>query len=131
MNERQLATFARQTFAMSDAGVAAAKAANPALYAAMIRIRDAAETLPDPGDIFRQQSWKQMAPIVQDALLEYNDAFASEVGQALEAQLPEQLSTQERQLANAGVKVQPDQFGSAVRTINPASIKVGDKPLSK
>ena len=131
MNERQLATFARQAFAMSDAGIAAAKAANPSLYRAMIRIREAAETLPDPGDIFRQQSWKQMAPIVQDALLEYNDAFANEVGQALEAQLPDQLATQERQLMNAGVKVQPDQFGSAVSTINPAQIKVGDKPLSK
>ena len=116
---------------MSDAGIAAAKAANPALYAAMIRIRDLAETLPEPGDIFRQQNWKQMAPQVQDALLEYNDAFASEVGQAMEAQLPDQLSTQERQLANAGVKMQPDQLGAAVRTINPASIKVGDKPLSK
>ena len=116
---------------MSDAGIAAAKAANPSLYRAMIRIREAAETLPDPGDIFRQQSWKQMAPIVQDALLEYNDAFANEVGQALEAQLPDQLATQERQLMNAGVKVQPDQFGSAVSTINPAQIKVGDKPLSK
>ena len=131
MNERQLATFARQAFAMSDAGIAAAKAANPALYAAMIRIRDLAETLPEPGDIFRQQNWKQMAPEVQDALLEYNDAFASEVGQAMEAQLPDQLSTQERQLMNAGVKMQPDQLGAAVRTINPASINVGDKPLSK
>ena len=116
---------------MSDAGIAAAKAANPALYAAMIRIRDLAETLPEPGDIFRQQNWKQMAPQVQDALLEYNDAFASEVGQAMEAQLPDQLSTQERQLMNAGVQMQPDQLGAAVRTINPAAIKVGAKPLSK
>jgi len=83
VNEEQLRLFLQQAFALSAREVEILKSSDPALLQAMKNIRAIAEqNLPDDG-ILREQTWRQLRPLIAQELGPLNDAFARSVYEGL------------------------------------------------
>lgn len=83
MNSEQLRLFLQQAFALSAREVEILKSSDPALLQAMKNIRAIVEqNLSDDG-LLREQTWRQLRPLIAQELSPLNDAFARSVYEGL------------------------------------------------
>ena len=128
MNEKQLGTFGRHAFRLTDAGHIAAKAANPALAETMGLIRRIVDNLPPPGNYMRELYWKGQMPAVQSLLEMEAKAQERELLKVMSEIAPIDEDVAKRQLKNIGITPTLGTTGveSAVLL---SEIKINDRKL--
>ena len=128
MNEKQLGTFGRHAFRLTDAGHIAAKAANPALAETMGLIRRIVDNMPAPGHYMRELYWKGQMPAVQSLLEMEAKAQERELLKVMSEIAPIDEDVAKRQLKNIGIKPTLGTTGveSAVLL---SEIKINDRKL--
>ena len=128
MNEKQLGTFGRHAFRLTDAGHIAAKAANPALAETMGLIRRIVDNLPPPGNYMRELYWKGQRPAVESLLEMEAKAQERELLKVMSEIAPIDEDVAKRQLKNIGITPALGTTGveSAVLL---SEIKINDRKL--
>ena len=128
MNEKQLGTFGRHAFRLTDAGHIAAKAANPALAETMGLIRRIVDNMPAPGHYLRELYWKGQMPAVQSLLEMEAKAQERELLKVMSEIAPIDEDVAKRQLKNIGITPTLGTTGveSAVLL---SEIKINDRKL--
>ena len=107
MNENQFLDLRRHTFRLSDAALKAAKAANPEMAKALSRVRKMVETLPEDGNILREQAWQKMKPQLERILRPYSDKLGSDIINTLDNMAQSSIDYKARQYRSAGAAVSP------------------------
>ena len=128
MNEKQLGTFGRHAFRLTDAGHIAAKAANPALAETMGLIRRIVDNLPPPGNYMRELYWRGQRPAVESLLEMEAKAQERELLKVMSEIAPIDEDVAKRQLKNIGITPTLGTTGveSAVLL---SEIKINDRKL--
>ena len=128
MNEKQLGTFGRHAFRLTDAGHIAAKAANPALAETMGLIRRIVDNMPAPGNYMRELYWKGQRPAVESLLEMEAKAQERELLKVMSEIAPIDEDVAKRQLKNIGITPKLGTTGveSAVLL---SEIKINDRKL--
>ena len=128
MNEKQLGTFGRHAFRLTDAGHIAAKAANPALAETMGLIRRIVDNMPAPGNYMRELYWKGQRPAVESLLEMEAKAQERELLKVMSEIAPIDEDVAKRQLKNIGITPTLGTTGveSAVLL---SEIKINDRKL--
>ena len=129
MNEKQLGTFGRHAFRLTDAGHIAAKAANPALAETMGLIRRIVDNMPAPGNYMRELYWKGQRPAVESLLEMEAKAQERELLKVMSEIAPIDEDVAKRQLKNIGITPKLGTTGveSAVLL---SEIKINDRKLN-
>ena len=128
MNEKQLGTFGRHAFRLADAGLLAAKAANPELAETMGLIRRIVDNLPPPGNYMRELYWRGQRPAVESLLEMEAKAQERELLKVMSEIAPIDEDVAKRQLKNIGITPTLGTTGveSAVLL---SEIKINDRKL--
>ena len=112
MNDRQLAGFIRQAFALEKYGNDAVKQANPALADAIAKVQDIIRMrLPDES-LLRDQAVRQLMPEVGEALRPYNRAFAESLVGQLVGNTEEIQENAVEMVERAGISIEQPGFNT-------------------
>ena len=131
MNEEQLKLFIRAAFQLEDVAEAIIRGSDPVLFYAMSEVRAIVDRLGGPEDIFRERQWREVQPLVAQAMEPYNQAFAESTVEQLVGYTDEAKANASAMLARAGAPIPPlvgtpvqDSITAILQTKVPDSRKV-------